>query len=158
MDNVKELTLKPLSSTRWESHIDSVKAIRTQLLDIREALLEVADSDKDSLIKSEAKSLANNELGDFEFIVAIIIWYDLLYAVNLVSKKLQSKDTFVCDAIESLKHLTSFFKNYRINGFTNAVEAAKKLAIDLEIDPTFPQKHQIKRKKQFDDTLHDESP
>ncbi|CAO2835306.1 unnamed protein product [Amaranthus hypochondriacus] len=124
----------------------------------REALLEVADSDKDSLIKSEAKSLANNELGDFEFIVAIIIWYDLLYAVNLVSKKLQSKDMFVCDAIESLKHLTSFFKNYRINGFMNAVEIAKKLAIDLEIDPTFPQKRQIKRNKQFDDTLHDKSP
>ena len=65
---------------------------------------------------------------------------------------------FVCDAIESLKHLTSFFKNYRVNGFSNAVEATKKHAIFMEIDPIFPQRHQIQRKKQFDDSLHDESP
>jgi hypothetical protein len=67
-DNISGLTLKFLSSTRWESHVDSVKAIRFQMDDIREALLQVSETDKDDTISSEAHSLATNELGDFEFL------------------------------------------------------------------------------------------
>ena len=87
-NSVEGLTVKPLSITRWESRVESVKAIRFQISDIREALLQVAESDNDSLIQSQAKSLATNDLGDFEFLVAIVIWFEILYAVNLVSKKL----------------------------------------------------------------------
>jgi hypothetical protein len=82
------LTPKSLSSTRWESHVESVKAIKTQMSDFREALLEVSDMDNDSKIRSEAKSLATNELGDFEFLMSIIIWFEILSAINVVSKLL----------------------------------------------------------------------
>ena len=57
--------------------------------------------------------MANNELGEFEFIVAIVIWYEVLYAVNLVSKHLQAKDMLIDIAIEKVEGLISFFKNYR---------------------------------------------
>ncbi|GJX64364.1 zinc finger MYM-type protein 1 [Tanacetum coccineum] len=58
----KGLTLKSLSITRWESRVKSVKEIRFQISNIREALLQFAESDNDSLIQSQAKSLATNEL------------------------------------------------------------------------------------------------
>ncbi|KAL4582621.1 hypothetical protein LXL04_007178 [Taraxacum kok-saghyz] len=78
-DNVKGLTPKSLSTTRWEIRVYSVKAVRLQLSDFREALLDIGENDNDAKIKSEAKSLANNELGEFEFLVSIILWYQILY-------------------------------------------------------------------------------
>ena len=108
-------------------------------------------------IQSEAKSLANNELGDFDFIVAIVIWYELLSTVNSFSKKLQSKDMLIGVAIENVKKLISFFKEYREYGFSNALEVAKEIAIDMDVARVFPQKRQIKRKRQFDETLDDEN-
>ncbi|XP_057429853.1 uncharacterized protein LOC130722970 [Lotus japonicus] len=136
-DNVKCLTPKSLSSTRWESHVDSVRAIKTQMSDFREALLEVSDKDLDSKIRSEAKSLATNELGDFEFLIAIIIWFEILSAINVVSKLLQSSDM-----------------EYRETGFKNALSHATEIAIELNIDPIFPQRRIIKRKRQFDENLN----
>uniref|UniRef100_A0A7N0U510 TTF-type domain-containing protein n=1 Tax=Kalanchoe fedtschenkoi TaxID=63787 RepID=A0A7N0U510_KALFE len=156
-DNVKELTLKSLSSTRWESRVDSVKAIRFQIGDVREALLQVSENDNDSKIKSEAKSLAENELGDFEFIVAIIIWYDVLSSVNVDSKSLQSVDMLIDVAIEKIEGLIAFFKEFREIGFSNTIEEAKKIANELDIDPIFPHRRQIRRKKILDENSHDES-
>ena len=98
-----------MSSTRWESHVDSVKAIRFQMEEIREVLFQVSETDNDDKICSEARSLATNELGDYEFIVGIVIWYEILYAINLVSKQLQEKDMLIDVAIEKVKGLISFF-------------------------------------------------
>jgi hypothetical protein len=56
--NITGLTVKSLPSTRWESHVESVKAIRFQISDVREALLQVAETDKEPLTSSQAQSLA----------------------------------------------------------------------------------------------------
>lgn len=47
--------------------------------------------------------IARHGLGNFEFLVAMIIWYDILHVVNLVSQKLQAKDMFIHVAIEQIK-------------------------------------------------------
>ena len=60
----------------------------------------MADGDNDAKTNSEAKGLANNELGEYEFIVAIVIWYEVLYDVNIVSKHLQAKDMLIDDVID----------------------------------------------------------
>jgi hypothetical protein len=91
--------------------------------DFREALLEMSENDSDS-IRSEAKSLATNELGDFEFLMATVIWYEILFAINMVSKFLQSRDILIDVAMEKIKGLISFFQEYRETGFNNALTYA----------------------------------
>ena len=93
-----------------------------------------------SKTSSEASGLANNELGEYSFIVAIIIWYKVLYAVNLVSKHLQAKDMLIDIAIEKVEGLISFFKNYRETGFLEALETAKGIALEMDIGTTFRKK------------------
>jgi hypothetical protein len=122
------------------------EAIRFQCANIREALLQASESDNDPLTSSEAKGLANNELGEYEFLVSIIIWYDILYAVNLVSKELQLKDMLIDVAIEKVQGLISFFNQYRETGFSNALEAAKEIALDMDIGTAFRKKGKLKER------------
>ncbi|XP_022003733.1 zinc finger MYM-type protein 1-like [Helianthus annuus] len=134
-DNVKNWSLKSLSQTRWESRFESVKAIKLQLDDVREALLEVGETDSDAAIAEEALALAENQLSGFDFLVSIVIWYEVLNRVNIVSKKLQ---------------------DYRETGFLKAIEEATEIASDMEIDPIFKEKRKIKRKKRKDETSSSE--
>ncbi|PVH37071.1 hypothetical protein PAHAL_6G235900 [Panicum hallii] len=103
---------------------------------------------------SEAKGLANNELGQYEFIVAVVIWYEVLYAVNLVSKQMQAKDMLIDVAIEKLQGLISFFEGYRETGFLEALESTKEIALEMDIGTIFPKKP-IKRKRQYDENPED---
>ncbi|PWA35689.1 TTF-type zinc finger protein with HAT dimerization domain-containing protein [Artemisia annua] len=150
--HVKGLTLKPLCTTRWESRVDSVKPIKLYLPDVREALLEVEATDKDTLIQSEAKSLAVNMVSDFEFLVALVIWYEVLSMVNVLSKKLQSEDMVIDVAIQEVNKLIEFFEEYREVGLAKAIDEAKIVATKMGVDPVFPQRRIIRKKKQFDDT------
>ena len=55
-DNMTGLTFKPLSQTHWESQIENVKAIKFQVLEIRDDLLQLAKTSEDPKTKSEALS------------------------------------------------------------------------------------------------------
>ncbi|XP_076894455.1 uncharacterized protein LOC143546747 [Bidens hawaiensis] len=147
IDNVKGLIVKPLSATRWKSRVKSVKPIRFQLSDVREALLEVRDTGGDPKTTSDANSLKKNEFSDFEFIVSIIIWYEVLLNVNVVSQKLQSEDMIIDDAIDQVKKLINYFKKYREVGLSKVINEAKEITIEFSVDPIFNQRRLIRRKK-----------
>jgi hypothetical protein len=82
LEHVKDLTVKSLSNTHWESHIKTIQAIRYQAPQLRSALLWLnEDADTEAKDRSDAKNLYDM-LGNFEFILGMIIWHDILYSVK----------------------------------------------------------------------------
>uniref|UniRef100_A0A7N0UWZ0 DUF4371 domain-containing protein n=1 Tax=Kalanchoe fedtschenkoi TaxID=63787 RepID=A0A7N0UWZ0_KALFE len=155
LDNVPNLTVKSLSNTRWENRIKSVKAIKFQAPQLRIALSALFDICDDAKSKSEADSLVNM-LENFEFLLGMVIWYDILFVINSVSKILQSSSLCVGNAIQQLESMMSFFENYRIDGFETSLNIARKIAFDMDVEPKFPTRRSKFRKKSFDENDNEE--
>lgn len=50
-----------------------------------------------------------------------------------------------------------FFEKYRDEGFASSIDVAKSIALDMDVEPIFPTKHSvIRKKKQFDESNDDE--
>ncbi|XP_040364313.1 zinc finger MYM-type protein 1-like [Rosa chinensis] len=148
-EHVTGFTVKPLSETRWESRVESVKAIRYQAPEIREALIHLVNGKEDVKTKSDAETLATYNLQNFEFLFGMIIWYELLHAVNNVSKNLQTEDMHVDTAIKELERLLSFLQKFRETGFEESLIEAKEIASEMGIEPVFMEKRTIHKKRQF---------
>ena len=108
-------------------------------------MFELGEAYEDPKIKSEARCLAEYELEHFEFFQGMTIWFDILFAINSVSKTLQSEDMHIEIAIDQLRGLITYYQNYRENGFTNAIISAKEIANEMEIEPKFREKRVIHR-------------
>ncbi|XP_050524356.1 zinc finger MYM-type protein 1-like [Daktulosphaira vitifoliae] len=145
---VSDFTLKPMSDTRWESRVESVKPIRFQLCQVHDALIEISESTKDPKIKSESSSLANYEFC-YDFILSVVIWYELLSAINKVSKSLQSKNMELSNAVQLLSGLKDFFYNFRNEGFESSKKIAQNLCEGLDIQAVFKQSRIKKKVRQF---------
>jgi hypothetical protein len=100
----------------------------------------------DPKVVSDAQNLVPT-LENFEFLVSMVIWHDILFSINMVSKKLQSKIVCMDVALKQIQGVISFFKNYRNEGFTSSINIAKFIARDMGgIEPNFPTKcHAIRK-------------
>ncbi len=150
-EHVKQLSLKPLSTTRWEARIESVKVVRYQLPQILQALSALqtfALEKKNSETMSTASGL-HDELKSWRFLLCTMIWYNVLYQVNLVSKLLQSPDV----SLETLKAETEgvrqYLQNFRDSGLASCQSDAVEIAEELEIENKLPEKRQRKAAKRF---------
>ncbi|XP_065662732.1 zinc finger MYM-type protein 1-like [Hydra vulgaris] len=72
---------KSLSTTRWESHVNAVRALKLGLKEIYCAMKEVVNIEKDSITRLTAESLAS-KLDSFEFIWGVVVWHDVLTEIN----------------------------------------------------------------------------
>jgi hypothetical protein len=133
LDYVESLTVKSLCNTRWESRIKSVKAIRYQAPQLRSALLHVSkDKDAKSKDRSDAKKLFD-VIGTFEFMLGMVIWHDILFTVNSVSKKLRSPSMCIDATLQHIEGIVNFFENYRNEGFTSSLVTAKEIASEMSV-------------------------
>lgn len=130
------ITVKNLSTTRWECRIDSVKALYHQLPEMVEALTalgEHAAEKKDGETLSVAQNLCK-ELKSWRFVLCLVIWYNILYRINRISKLLQGPKMSI-DVLkwetENVKH---FLHEYRDGGFSSAQTDAREIAEKMEID------------------------
>nr|XP_047133848.1 uncharacterized protein LOC101240817 [Hydra vulgaris] len=146
--HLKDLSVKPLSETRWECRMESVKAVRFQAAEVCDALEELAKSTNDARGKSEAESLVS-QMTNYRFLVALCFWHSLLFQVNFTSKELQSNTIDIAVGLTSFEKLFDWLKTYRETGFVAALIDTKELANELEVEPIFQQKRCYKKKKMF---------
>ncbi|KAL6479337.1 hypothetical protein MHYP_G00127700 [Metynnis hypsauchen] len=150
--HVTDFTIKPLSATRWEARVESVKAVRYQLpeiLDALTALREFAEEKQDSECASNANSI-HKEMKKWPFLVSTVIWYNVLFHINKVSKLLQSPSVSVEVMRREVLAVIAFLKDYREDGFNSAKTDAREIAEKIDLEMAWPEMRQRKKKRQFE--------
>jgi hypothetical protein len=150
---VSQLTLKSLSATRWSSRVDALKPLRFQLCEIYDALFEIIeDVNRDAETKVKARGLAKS-IKNYKFICGVILWHDILFEINSVSKLLQSVTINLSDCVRMLSETIQKVKSYRQSGYDQMKIAANEIAENLECSTEFPSETEVRarrKKRQFD--------
>lgn len=80
-----------MSAYRWSSRIDADRAVRFQVNEIYEALDDILEDTLTNIsgVKSraEAKGFVN-KITNFKCLCSLVVWYDILYEINISSKLL----------------------------------------------------------------------
>ncbi|XP_073152101.1 uncharacterized protein [Henckelia pumila] len=126
-----------------QNELIQMLASEEQTSQIRDALYELANKSEDPKTKSEAESLALHELENFEFLLGVVIWYKLLYAINIVSKFLQSENMDIDVAVKLLEGIILFLEEFREDGYDKAMVEAKEMACEMGIEAVFQEKRVV---------------
>lgn len=164
LKHITLFTLKPLSDTRWESRVEAIRALLLQLPEIYEALVEIAEdtqlTGKGGMeTRAEALSLAN-KLNKFEFVLSLIVWFDVLSLINITSKFLQSPSASLGDCVKELNKIRTSLREMRTDEkfeelCTRAKEKASQFSIYSDFETEQPRR--IRRvPQQFDYEARDE--
>lgn len=165
LNKFPNFTLKPLSDTRWESRTDALKPLAKDLPKIINALSTILE-DKDDVFDLNTKHQAQvllNKIRSYKFICSLILWHDILFNVNIVSKLLQGTDINILQSIEYLSKLNETLKNFRTDDdeyFKSVLEKATEIAKAIDIEANFPENvcvRSCKRPRMFDYESADET-
>ncbi|XP_065667711.1 uncharacterized protein LOC136088003 [Hydra vulgaris] len=147
MKSMQTLTLKPLSDTRWESRVESLKTLQYEYSKVYDALVEIANSSEyDTSTIFQANNLAK-QMSKFIFMISLSVWYDILFKVNLVSKKIQSPDYDLSTAQTEIDQLLKYFNDFRDKGIKDAKLFAMEIAEELEVSPQFEAENTVRPRK-----------
>ncbi|CAM5110444.1 unnamed protein product [Natator depressus] len=135
--HVNSLSVKPLSQTRLESRIDALKPLRYELGNIYDALMEISDDttftgSSGNMARSDAEDLANG-LSKVKFVTSLILWYNILFEINLTSKQLQEKNLNIHSAIQKLQQTKNILDEFRsAEGFERTLVDSLELAEGID--------------------------
>ncbi|GAA6098534.1 zinc finger MYM-type protein 1-like [Tachysurus ichikawai] len=104
----------------------------------------------------EAQFLAE-EVGSFRFSVCSVVWYDILFFVQHVSKLMQSSDMQLDLTVDLLNKTHRSLTDYRISGFAAAQATAKDICDAMNVEATLKQKRLRCTKRCFVYEAHDET-
>ena len=152
------ISVKGLSDTRWEARIEALKPLRYHFFELREALDALkaqALENKDGMTASESSSLSVL-VSKWPFIINVVIWYDILYQVNKISKLLQSPSISLEVLDIEVKATEHFLLNYRDNGYNSACTDAREIAEKMDVPRMFPEIRIRRKKRMFDYEPRDE--
>lgn len=143
--HITNLTVKPLSETRWESRIDALEPLRYQIEEVYDAVYEATTDEKvDAFGKNKAIGIAK-KLTDFRFLCCLITWHEVLFKINLVSKTLQRQDVHLQSALKLIESVKKFLETMRTEtGLNSVITDAKELAEKLGITPEFQEESQVR--------------
>nr|XP_032662339.1 uncharacterized protein LOC116840081 [Chelonoidis abingdonii] len=155
--------VKPLSETKWESRIDALKPLRYHLGDISDALVDIHDDTTLTASSGNTGRVAAKDraktISSFKFLVSLVVWYDILFEINMTSKQLQVKEFDISDAINQLGETKKFLVGRRSDAdFEKTLADASELAEELDVPALFDPDpiHIRKKRKQFTYEADDE--
>lgn len=136
--HVVNLTVKPLSQTRWKSYIEAVLPFMYQLDEIYDSLFESGEDERfDAYAKNTAASLAK-QLTNYKFICCLILWHLVLFRINFTSKKLQDVRKNSVKTLELISTAREFFEElWIIEGFKKILVVSREVAESVDVNTTF---------------------
>ncbi|XP_029767716.1 uncharacterized protein LOC112121922 [Terrapene carolina triunguis] len=141
----------------------NMKGKENGLGDIYDALIDMYEDttltgSSGNTSRVDAKALTK-AISSFKFLVSLVLWYDILFEINMTSKQLQAKEFDICDAINQLGETKKFLVGRRSDAaFEKTLVDAGELAEELDVPALFEPDpiHIRKKRKQFTYEADDE--
>ncbi|VEN56975.1 unnamed protein product [Callosobruchus maculatus] len=155
MKKYVKTNLKGCSQTRWSAKHVAVNALLNNLPKVAEALEEVKQTSHAPEAKYEAGYLLN-AIKNFNFILNLTIWANILREINRVNIEIQKEDIILARSVALMDGLLKTLQKMRENPMEYWIKEAAEVAAKTGVEPILQHKRIPKRKKQFDETCEDE--
>lgn len=139
------ITVKRESETRWSARVEAVRAIYEGLNELVE-LLETLSEDRNQSVdtRTEAERLLANIL-EFNFLVLLYFWNDILRRIDRVQKRLQDPSMNFKDAASDLEALEIQINSMRDDLCDCSVNSAKTRCAEWGVEI----QRRIRRRRQM---------
>nr|CAH7732522.1 unnamed protein product [Callosobruchus chinensis] len=150
MKKYPKTNLKGSSHTRWSAKHVAVNALLNNLPDVAEALEEVKQTSHAPEAKYEAGHLLT-AIKNFNFILNLTIWANILREINRVNNENQKKDIILARSVALMDGLLKTLQKMRQNPMEHWIKEAGEIAEKTGVEPILENKRIPKRKKHFDE-------